>query len=217
MLYFITLLTIFLFFSIAVIILFKKAINFRQQGKNFQEKESEFINKLFSEGKMKPGQAFQTDGFFENYITDRRALKMEKSDNDPDTDEVRKVVLEKINALSKEKLEQLLKYLDEGKISDKRKYSRKDFFRIVDYTVGDRYYRDFIKDISEGGIFIETSKEFSLGQKVLMTFVSPDYQRPFKISGEIAYVQTGGIGVKFKIESQVQESVLKSYVDMIQN
>jgi len=100
---------------------------------------------------------------------------------------------------------------------EKRKYNRKDFIRIVDYTVGDRYYRDFIKDISEGGIFIETSNAFSLGQKILMTFVSPDYQRPFKISGEIIHSQAGGIGVKFNIKSQVQESVLKSYVNMIQN
>jgi len=217
MLYFMTILTIFLFLSIAVIILFKKVINFRQQGKNLQEKESEFIHKLVSGGKMKPDQAFQMDGFIENYYADKRAFKMEKTDNEPNIDEIHTVILEKINALSKEKLEQLLKYLDDEEFSEKRKYNRKDFIRIVDYTVGDRYYRDFIKDMSEGGIFIETSNEFSLGQKILMTFVSPDYQRPFKISGEIIHAQAGGIGVKFKIESQVQESVLKSYVNMIQN
>jgi Tfp pilus assembly protein PilZ len=81
--------------------------------------------------------------------------------------------------------------------------------------VGDRYYRDFIQDMSEGGLFIETSNEFSVGQKIIMTFAFPDYQKPLKMHGEIIRVQTDGIGVKFKIESQVQEAVLKSYVDMI--
>ena len=47
--------------------------------------------------------------------------------------------------------------------------------------------------------------------------MSPDYQKPFKISGEIVRVHTDGIGVKFIIESQVQESVLKGFVDMIQS
>jgi Tfp pilus assembly protein PilZ len=82
--------------------------------------------------------------------------------------------------------------------------------------VGDRYYRDFIQDMSEGGLFIETSNEFSAGQKIIMTFTSPDYQKPFKMNGEIIRIHSNGIGVKFKIESQVQESVLKSYVNMIQ-
>ena len=47
--------------------------------------------------------------------------------------------------------------------------------------------------------------------------MSPDNQRPFKINGEIIRVHTDGIGVKFKIESQVQTMVLKSFMDMIQS
>jgi hypothetical protein len=49
-----------------------------------------------------------------------------------------------------------------------------------------------------------------------MTFASPDYQKPFKVHGEIMHIQNDGVGVKFKIKSQVQESVLKSFVNMIQ-
>ena len=41
-------------------------------------------------------------------------------------------------------------------------------------------------------------------------------QKPFKINGEIVRVGTDGVGVTFKIESQVQELVLKSFVDIIQ-
>jgi Tfp pilus assembly protein PilZ len=182
------------------IILIKKVTYFRHQKKDPQERESEFISKLYAE----------------DQTTDEKAFKMEKTDSEPDLNEVHAVILEKIQGLSEDELQRLLKYLDEEQISEKRKYNRKDFIRIIDYTVGDRYYRDFIQDTSEGGLFIETSNEFSTGQKIVMSFVSPDYQKPFKIHGEIIHVQTDGIGVKFKIESQVQESVLKSYVNMIQ-
>ena len=73
-----------------------------------------------------------------------------------------------------------------------------------------------IQDISESGVFIKTSQAFSAGQKIQMTFMSPDYQKPFKIKGEIVRIDTDGVGVKFTIESQVQKSALKSFMSDIQ-
>ena len=183
------------------IILIKKITYFRYQKKNPLERESEFIYKL--------------NAYDQN--TDERAFKLGKTDRETDLNGIHAVILQKIKGLSEDKLQQLLKYLDEEQVPEKRKYGRKDFIRVIDYIVGDRYYRDFIQDMSEGGLFIETSNDFSVGQKIIMSFSSPDYQKPFKVHGEIIHVQTDGIGVKFKIKSQVQESVLKSYVDMIQN
>ena len=137
--------------------------------------------------------------------------------NELGINEVRAFIFEIINMLSEQKVRQLLKDLEEGQRIERRKYDRKDFLRIIDYTVGDRYYRDFIQDISESGVFIQTSQTFSIGQTILMTFISPDNQKPFRINGKIIRIHEDGIGVKFKIESQVQEAALKSIVDMIQN
>jgi hypothetical protein len=47
--------------------------------------------------------------------------------------------------------------------------------------------------------------------------MSPDLEKPFKITGEIIRILPSGIGVKFKIESQVQEAAIKSIVSMIQD
>jgi len=199
------------------IILIKKVTYFRHRSKDPQERESEFKYKLISERKLKPHQILQMDDYTESLITDGGIFKVEEKDSDGSINEVHTVILERIKRLSEDKLQQLLKYLDEEQISENRKYDRKDFIRIIDYTVGDKYYRDFIQDISEGGLFIDTSNEFSVGQKILMTFISPYYQKPFKMHGEIIHVQTDGIGVKFKIKSQVQESVLKSFMEKIQS
>jgi len=130
--------------------------------------------------------------------------------------EARAFIFEIINSMSDEEIRQHLKELEERQNKEQRKYSRKDFLTITDYNVGDRYYRDFIQDISASGVFIKTSQKFSAGQPILMTFVSPDNQKPFRINGEIIRTQEDGIGVKFKLKSQVQELVLKSFVDMIQ-
>jgi len=200
MLNYITISLVFILLAYAVILLAKNAILYMQRIKDLPKKESEFIYDLISEGKLKLDKASQ----------------MERTNNGLATNEVHTIILEKVSGLSEEEKRQLLKDLDEEQISEKRKYDRKDFVRVIDYIVDDRYYRDFIQDISEGGLFIDTSNQFSAGQKILMTFVSPDYQKPFKIHGEIIHAKTDGIGVKFKIESQVQESVLKNYVNMIQ-
>jgi Tfp pilus assembly protein PilZ len=71
--------------------------------------------------------------------------------------------------------------------------------------------------MSNSGVFIRTSQTFSSGQTILMTFMSPDHEKPFKINGEIARVFPSGIGVKFTIDSQVQEAAIKSLVNMIQD
>ena len=116
-----------------------------------------------------------------------------------------------------ERQSQLLKDLEEGQSREIRQHDRKACLLTVDYTVEDRYYRDFIQDMSNSGMFIRTSQTFSSGQTILMTFMSPDLEKPFKITGEIIRVFPSGIGVKFKIESQVQEAAIKSIVNMIQD
>jgi len=178
-------------------------------------KESKFIDKLVIEGKEQPDQSFQMDDFIEDHTIDEDVSKLNKKDNGLGINEVRAFIFEIINMLSEQKVRQLLKDLEEGQRIERRKYDRKDFLRIIDYSVGDRYYRDFIQDLNVNGLFIKPSQTFSVGQTVIMTFMSPDYQKPFKINGEIVRVHSDGIGVQFNTESQVQKSVLKSFVSMI--
>ena len=137
-------------------------------------------------------------------------------ENNIGRDEVRAFLYEIINKISEGEMQELLKELEEGGIGEQRQCERKDFFRIIDYTLNDQCYRDFIQDISETGLFIKTSQAFSVGQTVSMTFISPNNQKPFKMDGEIVHTNNDGVGVKFKIESQVQRLVLRSYIDMIQ-
>jgi Tfp pilus assembly protein PilZ len=212
----ITLLIIFILLVCAVLILFTKVNYFRQQSKKLRNREYEFIYELAAEGKLKPDQAFKMDDFIESRMTDVAASEIKKTDDEPGINELRSLISERIHGLSGEKMQQLLKYLDEEQTPDQRRYDRREFFKIIDYAVGDRFYRDIIKNISAGGVFIETAETFSEGRKILMTFMPPDHQRPFKISGEIIRIDPDGIGVTFKIKSQVQEMVLNSFIEKMQ-
>ena len=94
-------------------------------------------------------------------------------------------LLAKIKVLSPGQQTELLALIDDRWGEKSRKDDRKDFFMTVDYVVNDRYYRDFIQDMSDGGVFIKTRQNFKSGQEILMTFMSPDLLKPFKIPGEI--------------------------------
>ena len=156
----------------------KEFTYFLKKKKKLQEKESGFINELVTESDLKHSHYFQTDDFIENHTFIFGEPKNIENDKLA-RNEVRDFIFEMINGMSDEKMRQLFKNLKSRQHKEQRKYSRKDFLMITDYIVGDRYYRDFIQDISASGVFIKTSQKFSVGQSILMTFMSPDNQKPF--------------------------------------
>lgn len=216
MLYHIVIMMIFAVLAYAVVVLFRKFAIIRKRKKERQSKESELINKLVFEGDLKSGQLSELYDFVEDRTINKDVLKLKSTDNELGRNEIRDLIFNKINRMSDVEIRQFYKEFQERQHSKPRKHDRKDFFMIVDYSVSDRYYRDFIQDISESGVFIKTSQTFSVGQKIQLTFMSPDYQKPFKIKGEIVRVHTDGVGARFIIESQVQESALKSFMSNIQ-
>ena len=124
-------------------------------------------------------------------------------------------LLAKIRNLSAGQQTELLAIIDDRWGEKSRKADRKDFFMTVDYVVDGRYYRDFIQDMSDTGVFIKTRQQFQAGQEILMTFMSPDLQSPFKINGEIMRTLENGIGIRFKKESPVQAETLAAIVTQI--
>ncbi len=121
---------------------------------------------------------------------------------------------ELIKKMSKKEQQALLDELEERLFKKKRKHERKPFLTTLDYSTESRSYRDFIKDISIEGVFIETSIPFSVGEVVSMTFLLPEHEKKIKIQGEIVRIDEQGIGVKFKT-SQVQKEIIESFVDMV--
>jgi Tfp pilus assembly protein PilZ len=105
-------------------------------------------------------------------------------------------LLKSITNLSEKEQRILLKFI-EDKCIKKRKHHRKPYFMAVDYATGNRAYRDFIRDISSSGVFIETRRRFLAGQEIIMSVLFPN--RSYQIiTGEVVRITPHGIGVRFK-------------------
>jgi Tfp pilus assembly protein PilZ len=57
---------------------------------------------------------------------------------------------------------------------------------------------DMIRDMDVGVLVIETTRAFSVGERIVLTMIFPDRQKPTKIVGTIVETEPTRIGVKFK-------------------
>lgn len=124
-------------------------------------------------------------------------------------------LIELIKKIPEEEQRALLKELEERLFEGKRKHERKPFLMAVDYSTQDHVYKDFIQNVSAGGVFIQTNMPFSVGQEVSLTFPLPNYQKYIKIIGKVVRIDLQGIGVRFKMANQDQEKMIKSLLETI--
>ena len=125
---------------------------------------------------------------------------MESNDNELGRNEVRAFIFEIIDDMSETEMRQLLKDLEGWQKSknEKRKYPRRSTSMEITFSSDQRrIFEDFVRNISAGGLFIETNLVTELGQKLTMTFSHPGSGDPIKVLGKIIRVDSGGIGVKF--------------------
>ena len=125
---------------------------------------------------------------------------MESNDNELGRNEVRAFIFEIIDDMSETEMRQLLKDLEgcQKSKNEKRKYPRRSTSMEITFSSDQRrIFEDFVRNISAGGLFIETNLVTELGQKLTMTFSRPGSGDPIKVLGKIIRVDSGGIGVKF--------------------
>ena len=79
----------------------------------------------------------------------------------------------------------------------------------VNVATEDRVFKDFVGNISAGGVFIETGEPFSVGQEVTLIFSSPNHPEPIKITGKVIRSVEGGIGVEFEGVSEDLDTIIK--------
>lgn len=82
----------------------------------------------------------------------------------------------------------------------KRKFTRKEFFRPVPFTVNGRLYHGSTRNISLGGVFIEikdAKKLFKIGDSIKMNIEHPETFQHFNVDGTIVRIVNEGMGVGF--------------------
>ncbi len=120
-----------------------------------------------------------------------------------------------IKQMSDEELDEFLDTFEKERFRGLREYPRIPCNINVDFVVGDRVFNCFAKDISAGGVFIETTELFSVNQDVSMCFALLNQQLPFKIKGKVVRLTDSGIGIMYEQLSTYQREILSSLIDRV--
>lgn len=81
---------------------------------------------------------------------------------------------------------------------ESREFPRRPAVQRVGYTIGDRFYLDNMRDISVGGMFIETPLALQIGQEVTVSIPFSDGRPPVQVRGEVVRIARDGIGIRFR-------------------
>jgi uncharacterized protein (TIGR02266 family) len=106
--------------------------------------------------------------------------------------------------------QRLLELLENWRHGERRRARRKPFSLSVQYATEHEILTDFPRDISSGGMFIETSAPLSVGQQITLNFKPPKGKKPIKMTAQVVWTGPGGVGVKFTSASKELEAAIKS-------
>ena len=120
--------------------------------------------------------------------------------NELDRNEIRAFIFGIVEEMTDSEMRQLLNDLEKWQKSknEKRKHTRRSTLTDITYSSDKRrVFEDFVRNISAGGLYIETKLVSEIGQQLNMTFSHPESGNPIKVAGKIVRVDSGGIGVRF--------------------
>jgi len=96
---------------------------------------------------------------------------------------------------------ELLGHLDRRKYKRGRADRRRDRTILVDYEINNLLRQDFIRDISNVGVFIETPTSPPVGEKIRLSFSLTDAKKPIRLTGRIVRSTAKGFAVAFQPEN----------------
>jgi Tfp pilus assembly protein PilZ len=119
--------------------------------------------------------------------------------------------------LSEKQQQILLQHAEELFLQEKRDHIRRAVKIPVYYATYDRVYSNYIKNISQSGLFIETQRPLFVGEEIIMTFRLEGFDKPLKIKGEVAHATRAGIGVEFKNASPYLMQIIGLLIDRMED
>ena len=80
---------------------------------------------------------------------------------------------------------------------DPRAYPRKPYHKSIRLTYKHKNYRGEFRNISRGGVFIETNTQFPIDKQIRIAMPGSKIRNNFYLKGLIVRINTDGFGVKF--------------------
>ena len=80
---------------------------------------------------------------------------------------------------------------------EQRHYPRRTAYIIAEYTILEGTFRDIIKNISAGGLFIKTYRKVAVGQPITVRFPLFNFDQIIESTGRVVRRDTDGFAVTF--------------------
>ena len=126
---------------------------------------------------------------------------MENNDGYPERNDTILQLIKRILEMTDGERLDLLEQLEKVPVRELSLGDRDGLRRIYDQTITfstqDRQYTALCKDISNGGIFIQTADMFQLGQLVTLDIPFSNGKESIKVPAEIVRINADGIGLRF--------------------
>jgi len=104
-----------------------------------------------------------------------------------------------INNLSMDEVRILARMLNDWQKRDQRRHPRTPCSIITEYMVENQTHKDYIKNISLGGAFIESRQTFPVNLVISQSFFFPNFEIPIRSQSKVVWADTYGFGVQFEI------------------
>jgi len=82
-------------------------------------------------------------------------------------------------------------------IPNRRQYPRRTAYIIAKFSTSEGTYRDVIKNISAGGLFVRTLHKVNVGQSIRLQFPLFSFEQTIKVSGIVSRIDPTGFAVTF--------------------
>lgn len=100
---------------------------------------------------------------------------------------------------------------DDRRGEKRRRHTRKSCSLPVHYAVDELTFKDYVRDISEGGAFVQTTSSFLVvGEQIRLVFASRSPEEAIKVTAEVVWCRLDGIGVKFTKSSKNFQKMIRS-------
>jgi hypothetical protein len=118
---------------------------------------------------------------------------------EPSLEEAKTRIAEIVSTMPESELEKFQIGLEKWRKSNlgKREHERKDLSIFATFWLGPYFFRNHIKNISAGGLFLENCIPVPVGGTVTTSFALSENAARVKVEGEIVRTNPNGFGVKF--------------------
>jgi uncharacterized protein (TIGR02266 family) len=106
-------------------------------------------------------------------------------------------------------------------LKEKRKHLRRPVNILLKYKIVNKFFEDYIKNISLGGIFVETPHPLPVNTQLKVRFSLPEMKRPIETDGIVVHTiqrhathdpKISGMGIKFSDLDRESRTRLEEYI-----